>query len=95
MKIIAALILFLFAVCVTCYAGIGISKDIKHEIQERLDGGYTIILSGKIRHLSPITAEGAFPKQSIYYQIELKGKGKDWSYRNQPGFYYSYPDNIE
>ncbi len=89
------LILFLIVVCATCNAGIGISKDIKNQIQERPDSGYTITLSGNIRHLSPITAEGAFPKEKIYYQIQLEGKGRDRSCKNQPGFYYSYPDNIE
>ena len=95
MKIITACILFLFVLCTTRCAGFGVSKDIKHEIQKRSDGGYTIILSGKIRSRLSITAEGTFPKKSIYYQIELKGKGKEWSSRNQPGFYYFYPDNIE
>ena len=64
--------------CSICHAEVGISKNIKHQIQKRPDGGYMIILSGSIRHLSPITAEGVFPKQEIHYQIELKGEGKDW-----------------
>ena len=45
--------------------------------------------------MSPITAEGFFPKQKVHYVIELKGNGKDGLYRNQPGFHYSYPDTIE
>lgn len=95
MKKITTCLLVLIAICTPCYAGVPISKDIKHQIQKRLDGGYTITLTGSIRHLSPITAEGAFPKQEVNYQIELKGNGKDWTSRNQPGFYYSYPENIE
>ena len=94
MKFKTALIVFLLFACTSCI-NFGTYKDIKHEVKKRPDGGYTITLSGTIRYLSPITAEGVFPKNNIYYQIDLKGKGKDWSYRNQPGFYYSYPDDIE
>jgi hypothetical protein len=43
----------------------------------------------------PITAEGFFPKKQIYNKIVLKGKGEDWSYRNQPGYFYSFPEDIE
>jgi len=94
MKLIQRLIAFSLLLLTSC-VNFGTSKNIDHKVKERSDGGYTVTLSGTIRHLTPITPEGAFPKQQIYYQIELKGKGKDWSYRNQPGFYYSYPDDIE
>ncbi len=43
----------------------------------------------------PITAEGFFPKKPINYEIRLKGKGKEWSYRNQPGYFYSFPEDID
>jgi hypothetical protein len=94
MKFIKASIVLLLFVSSGCIS-FGTTKNIKHEIKERADGGYTIILSGTIRGLIPITAEGFFPKKDIYYQIELKGTGKDSRYENLPGSYYSYPDNIE
>jgi hypothetical protein len=61
----------------------------------RVDGGYTLTLTGTERHLLPITAEGMFPKSQTNHKIVLKGKGKDWSYRNQPGYFYSFPEDIE
>jgi hypothetical protein len=38
--------------------------------------------------MRPITAEGFFPKVERSYTIELISQGKDWSFRNQNGFYY-------
>jgi hypothetical protein len=78
-----------------CFAETGAIRSIRHQIETREDGGYIITISGHKRYLLPITAEGPFPKMQINCRIELKGKGKDWSYRNQPGYYYSYPDDIE
>ena len=91
---ISLLLVFLLFVSVSCI-NLGTSKNINHKIKKRADGGYTIILSGSITHLMPLSPEGPFPKQGVNYQIELKGHGKDWGDRGQPGLYYSYPDNIE
>lgn len=88
------LLVFLLVTCSGCIS-FGTSKDIKHEIVKRPDGGYTLIITGSVRHLIPITAEGPFPKEAINYKIDLKGSGKNWEFRNQPGFYYSYPEDIE
>lgn len=75
--------------------GEGITRKINHKTEPRDDGGYTVTLSGTIQSLMPITAEGFFPKRPINYKIALKGTGKEWSYRNQPGFFYSFPEDIE
>ncbi len=94
MKFVKASLIFVLVASVG-YINFGTSKEIKHQIKKRADGGYALILTGSVRHLIPLSAEGFFPKVGINYQIDLKGSGKDWEFRNQPGFYYSYPDNIE
>lgn len=64
----------------------------EYTVQARADGGYSIHVTVTIRHWQPITAEGFFPKERLSYTIEIVGGGKDWSYRNQPGYFYSQKD---
>lgn len=66
-----------------CYA-----KDMKHTVSLRPDGGYNIDVTISKRHMQLITAEGIFPKEIKNFKIEIIGKGKNWSYRNQNGFFY-------
>ena len=40
----------------------------------------------------PLTPEGPFPKQSIYFDVTVIGPGSDWEYRGQDGFYYTLKD---
>jgi len=65
------------------------ASDKDYEIERKPDGGYTIELRINKRHWKPITAEGFFPKQEMYFKIELSGEGNDWSSKDQPGYYYS------
>lgn len=83
--------LLLVSVC----HGSGITRKINHKAEPRDDGGYTLTLGGTIQSLMPITPEGFFPERPINYKIILKGKGKEWSYRNQSGYFYSFPEDIE
>lgn len=83
--------LFTVSVC----HGESITRKINHKTEARDDGGYNLLLDGTIQSLMPITAEGFFPKRPISYKIVLKGKGKEWSYRNQPGYFYSFPEDID
>jgi len=87
-------ILFLLTCCISC-ASLGSYEQIEHKILQREDGGYSILINGQTQHIQPISSEGFFPNVPIHYRIDLIGKGKDWSYRNQPGFYYSYPDMVK
>jgi len=76
-------------------ASLGTYSQIDSQVTQRADGGYTLTLKGQTQIVQPITAEGFFPKQPIYSQIELIGPGKNWKYRNQKGFYYQFPKDIE
>ena len=61
----------------------------EYNITVNLDGGYYLeVLCERIIML-PKTAEGPFPKQRYNLKIKLIGKGKDWYYRKQDGYYYS------
>lgn len=73
----------------------GSYNQIDSQVTPRADGGYTLVLKGETQIVQPITAEGFFPRQQIYSQIQLIGQGENWSYRNQPGFYYEYQKDIE
>ena len=95
MRIIFISLILFFLICSNCYAGFGDFQQLNHEIKNRNDGGFTIVINGTIQHFKPITSEGFFPKEKVNYQIELVGRGKDWSYRNQLGYYYAYPGSIE
>ena len=46
------------------------ASDKDYEIERKPDGGYTIDLRINKRHWKPITAEGFFPKQEMYFKIE-------------------------
>ena len=95
MKITNIILIIAIFICLNSCVSFGTVQHLNHKIEKRDDGGYTLIIDGDIQHMRPITAEGFFPKQKLRFVIELKGNGKDWSYRNQPGFYYSYPDTLE
>ena len=85
-KIKIIFLIFLF------YLLIGIdamASEKEYDIESKSDGGYTIDLRIIKRHWKPITAEGFFPKQELYFKIDIAGKGKDWSAKDQPGYYYS------
>jgi len=59
-----------------------------YSMTSRSDGGYSLKIRGHRRSWIPITAEGPFPLQSVFGDIELIGPGKNWYYRGQNGFYY-------
>lgn len=65
------------------------SQNQEYTIIPRTDGGYKIDIACSKRHLKPITAEGIFPKETKKYTIDIIGKGKDWTFREQAGYYYS------
>ena len=83
--LIAVLVsVFILTINYGCFA-----QSREYTILTRPDGGYKIDITYNKRHWKPITAEGIFPKEIKKYTIEIIGKGKDWSFRNQEGFYYS------
>jgi hypothetical protein len=59
----------------------------EYTVRTRSDGGYSIEVTVTKRHW--ITPDGFFPKNKYSYKIEIMGGGKDWSYRGQPGYFYS------
>jgi len=65
------------------------AKDVKYSVSRKPDGGYTLNINIVKRHWKPITAEGFFPVERTSYVIDVMGKGRDWTYRAQSGFYYS------
>lgn len=64
----------------------------EYKVNQRSDGGYAIDIKYTVQSWLPITAEGPFPRQVKKTTVELIGKGKDWSYRNQNGYYYDKND---
>lgn len=66
------------------------AKDINYKITDRSDGGYSIALD--ISKTNVFSADGFFQKIKNHYVLNLIGKGKDWSYRNQKGYYYGLND---
>jgi hypothetical protein len=93
MKQILLVITFLFLLTPSC-VNLGSYSQFESKVQARDDGGYSISLIGHTQHVQPVSAEGFFPKQTVGLQIELIGTGKEWSYRNQPGYFYTYPSSI-
>ena len=69
-------------------AGETVQKELL-SISKRPDGGYSLQIVMNKRYWKLLTAEGVFPSVRQVYVIELIGEGKDWSYRNQPGYYYA------
>lgn len=65
------------------------NESIKHTVNARQDGGYNLSITCTVRSFNPITAEGFFPKKTSHYKISIPGKGKDLSYKNYNGYYYS------
>lgn len=85
-------ILLVCAVIAMLYLSIyGAGSTVKKEysITERPEGGYSLSIELYKRYWKLITAEGVFPSVRRTFTIELTGKGKDWDYRNQKGYYYS------
>lgn len=65
------------------------AQNSEYKISSRPDGGYSLDIVVHKRHWKPITAEGIFPKETKNYSMDIIGKGKDWSFRNQEGYYYA------
>ena len=59
----------------------------EYSVSDRPDGGYS--LNVVIYKVYLLTADGIFQSVRRTFTIELTGKGKDWGYRNQNGYYYS------
>lgn len=68
----------------------GFAKNIDYKVTASPDGGYSIALD--ISKTNVFSAEGFFQKIKNHYVLNLIGKGKDWSYRNQKGYYYGLND---
>jgi hypothetical protein len=94
MKLLQSIIPIIFSLAISSCANLGSYNIVESDVVQKTDGGYTLRLGGHTQHIQPISAEGFFPKQSIYYTIDLLGPGEDLTYRNQPGFYYSFPEDI-
>lgn len=62
----------------------------EYKISERQDSGYSINIIVNKRYL--ITADGIFSGVRRSYSVDLIGEGKDWSFRNQNGTYYSFEE---
>ena len=75
-----------FLVCVIVF-GPGRTVSREYRIAEMPDGGYSLNVVIYKRYL--LTADGIFPSVRRTFTIELTGKGKNWDYRNQKGYYYS------
>ena len=72
--------------------GYSFAKDVEYSVTERPDGGYTLNITYSKRHWIPITAEGFFPLEKDNFTIDIIGKGKDYTPRNQKGYYYTQED---
>lgn len=83
------LIVLILILCIVIL-GPGRITSIKYSIAERPDGGYLINAAVKKRYL--FTADGIFPSDRRSFIVELIGGGKDFSYRNQKGFFYSFDE---
>ena len=94
MKPINSILIFLFPSIISSCVNLGAYQNVDYQVIQKDDGGYTVNIKGYTQIVAPITAEGSFPKQQLNYQIELVGDGKEWTYRNQPGFYFSFPKDI-
>jgi len=76
------------------YLGISEShaKDINYSVTSTGNGGYSLDIA--VSKTIFFSADGLFQKVRTHYSIDLIGKGKDWSYRNQKGYYYSLDDIV-
>jgi len=68
----------------------GHAKDIKYSVTSTGNGGYSLDIA--VSKTIFFSADGLFQNVRNHYSIDLIGKGKDWSYKNQKGFYYSLND---
>ncbi len=81
----------LFVVYLSVF-GLGSTINKDYSISPQPDGGYLLNVTTQKLHWQLITPEGTFPKETLHFKISLSGKGRDWSYRNQKGYYYSIED---
>jgi hypothetical protein len=91
-KYILTLALALSSVFVIC--GYSFAKDVEYSVTERPDGGYTLNINYSKRHWIPITGEGFFPLEKGNYTIDIIGKGKDYTSRQEKGYYYT-PEDVK
>lgn len=68
------------------------NERLEYSVNKRGDGGYELSIMCVVRSFLPISVEGFFPKRTTHYHISIIGNGKDLSYRNHNGFYYSIND---
>lgn len=62
------------------------AKDMNYKVTAKSDGGFSLEID--ISKTTLFSADGFFQKVNNHYVVNVIGKGKDWSYRNQKGFYY-------
>ena len=91
-KTIVAFVIGVVLIAYLAIFGAGSSVNKEYSVTSRSDGGYSLDIVIHKRYWKLITAEGIFPKQRHIYNIEVIGKGKDWTYRNQKGYQYSLDD---
>lgn len=65
------------------------NESLKYSVTNKNDGGYELSITCVVRSFLPVTVEGFFPKRTTQYHISIMGRGKDLSYRNHNGYYYS------
>lgn len=68
-------------------AGCSFNNITSYEAILQPDGGYAVKI--KLDKTYTVSADGLFSKNIYHYEIRLIGKGKDWSYKKQNGYYYS------
>ena len=85
------LVFFGIAIVMLYLSTYGAGSSVKKEyfIAERPDEGYSLNIGLSTWYWELIAAEGMFPSLRRALTIELTGKGMNWSYRNQKGYYYS------
>lgn len=84
-KILVAIVALIISLSIF---GFGCSSR-NYSVSMRSDGGYVLDVTVYKRHWKLITAEGVFPLEKTRFVINIAGKGHDWSFRNQAGFYYT------
>jgi hypothetical protein len=70
----------------------GVADDVIYKIEARPDGGYSLKMD--VTKTTIFSADGFSRKVRNHFEIVLLGKGEDWSYRNQKGFYYRQNDVV-
>lgn len=86
-------VLLSFGFCVFPATGLGaMEKQEESKNVSSSSKGYSINHKITKRIWKIVTAEGFFPKKTINFHVTITGTGKDWSYRGQEGFYYSFSE---